>query len=80
MHRNLHHRVELIVPIHDLKLKEKLWDFLEVLRQDNRRAWDLKADGTYSQRQPVSGVEETGTHEVLMARTLLKEKNLGGGE
>lgn len=80
MHRNLHHRVELIVPIHDLKLKEKLWDFLEVLRLDNRRAWDLKADGTYSQRQPVSGVEETGTHEVLMARTLLKEKNLGGGE
>lgn len=80
MHRNLHHRVEVIVPIHDMKIREKLWDFLEVLRQDNRRAWDLQFDGHYKQRSPAQGQEELGTHDVLMARTLSREKNLGGGE
>ncbi|MFP5457880.1 MAG: polyphosphate kinase 1, partial [Bacteriovoracia bacterium] len=80
MFRNLHHRVELIVPIYDIKLREKLWDFLEILKVDNRRAWDLKADGTYVQRKPATSETELGTQEILMAKTLAREKNLGGGE
>jgi polyphosphate kinase len=80
MHRNLHNRVELIVPILDARIKEKLWEFLEVLRNDNRRAWDLLPDGTYRQRQPDKGQDDLGSHEVLMQRTLQREKNLGGGE
>ena len=80
MHRNLHNRVELIVPINEPRIKEKLWEFLETLKQDNRRAWDLKPDGSYVQRQPAAGSEEVGTHEVLMAKTTAREKNLGGGE
>lgn len=80
MFRNLHHRVELIVPIYDLKLREKLWDFLEILKVDNRRAWDLRADGTYVQRRPATSEAELGTQEILMAKTLAREKNLGGGE
>jgi polyphosphate kinase len=80
MHRNLHNRVELIVPILDARIKEKLWDFMEVLKNDNRRAWDLLPDGQYVQRQPAAGTEEQGSHEVLMNKTSMREKNLGGGE
>ncbi|MBY0515306.1 MAG: polyphosphate kinase 1 [Bacteriovoracaceae bacterium] len=80
MHRNLHNRVELIVPIHETRNKEKLWEFLEVLKMDNRRAWDLMADGKYIQRQPGPDQAEVGTHDVLMSKTLAREKNLGGGE
>lgn len=74
MHRNLHNRVELIVPIIDVKLKEKLWDFVEILLRDNRQAWILKEDGSYEQKVPKEGEEELGTHQELMKRTIAREK------
>ena len=76
MHRNLHNRVELITPIRDLKLKEKLWEFISILLSDNRQSWLLKEDGTYIQRIPQTGEELIGTHDTLMRRSLQKEKSL----
>lgn len=75
MHRNLHNRVELIAPIYDKKLKEKLWDFITILLNDNRQAWVLNADGTYTQKTPVPGEEERGTHQMMMTATINREKN-----
>lgn len=80
MHRNLHNRVELVVPIYDESIKKKLWDYLEVLRQDNRRAWLLHKDGKYTQLVPAPGEEERGTHEVMMALINARDKSMGGGE
>jgi polyphosphate kinase len=74
MHRNLHNRVELITPIFDPKLKEKLWEFIEIILQDNRQAWVLNSDGTYSQKKPAEGEEERGTHSLVMSKTILREK------
>lgn len=76
MHRNLHNRVELITPILDPKLREKLWEFMEILLGDNRQAWFLRPDGTYVQRQMIEGETERGTHEVLMQKTIQREKAL----
>jgi polyphosphate kinase len=78
MHRNLHNRVELVVPILEMRLREKIWDFLEVSARDNRRAWDLLPTGEYVQRKPQTGDQELGSQEVMMAKTMLREKNLGG--
>jgi polyphosphate kinase len=74
MHRNLHNRVELITPIYDPKLKEKLWEFIDVILHDNRQAWILNTDGTYSLNQPKDGEPERGTHQLLMHKTLQREK------
>jgi len=76
MHRNLHNRVELITPIFDLKLKEKLWEFLDILLKDNRQAWYLNENGTYTQKVPAEGEEERGTHAQLMMKTIQREKAL----
>jgi polyphosphate kinase len=76
MHRNLHNRVELITPIYDGKLKEKLWEFLEIIQNDNRQAWILQEDGSYIQKVPVDGEEERGTHAILMQKTIQREKAL----
>lgn len=76
MHRNLHNRVELITPIFDNKLKDKLWDFIDVMLKDNRQAWVLNPDGSYTQKIPVEGDEERGTHAVTMAKTIQREKSL----
>jgi hypothetical protein len=32
---------------------------------DNRQAWVLGPDGTYTQRQPSAGEDERGTHRLL---------------
>lgn len=80
MHRNLHNRVELVVPIYDEGIKRKLWDYLEVVRQDNRRSWELHEDGKYTQLIPAPGEEERGTHEIMMALTNARDKSMGGGE
>lgn len=74
MHRNLHNRVELIVPIYEVKLKEKLWEFIQITLKDNRQAWCLKEDGSYFQKTPAEGEEEIGTHAELMKLTIAREK------
>lgn len=74
MHRNLHNRVELIVPIVEPKLREKCWEFIEILLKDNRQAWVLREDGSYVQKTPADGEEEMGTHQRLMQLTISREK------
>ncbi len=74
MHRNLHNRVELIVPIVELKLKEKLWEFIEIVLRDNRLAWILQSDGSYIQKVPAEGEEEKNSHHELMKVTIAREK------
>jgi polyphosphate kinase len=74
MHRNLHNRVELIVPIMEIKLKEKLWEFIEIMLRDNRLAWTLKENGSYVQKTPAEGEEEKSSHQELMKVTIAREK------
>lgn len=76
MHRNLHNRVELITPIFDLKLKEKLWEYIDIMLKDNRQAWVLNEDGSYARKVPAEGEEEKGTQSQLMAKTIQREKAL----
>jgi polyphosphate kinase len=65
MHRNLHARVEAILPIEDRLLKEKCWEILQVMLSDQRQAWDMKPSGEFIQRTGAS----QGTHSVLMNQT-----------
>lgn len=76
MHRNLHNRVELVTPISDLKLKEKIWDFLQILLNDNRQSWYLNEDGSYTRRIPAENEEELGTHAIMMNKTIQREKGV----
>jgi polyphosphate kinase len=76
MHRNLHNRVELITPIYDLKLKDKLWEFVDIMLKDNRQAWLLNEDGSYTQKTPAENEEECGTHALIMNKTIQREKSI----
>jgi polyphosphate kinase len=68
MYRNLHARVECIVPIFDRALREKLWDLIQLHENDQRQTWDMNSDGNYKQR---SG-SEVGVHQHLMSAAKLK--------
>jgi polyphosphate kinase len=52
MHRNLEHRVEVVVPVENAQLKQDIVEFLDVQLNDQRSAWDMQADGSYVQRVP----------------------------
>jgi polyphosphate kinase len=67
MYRNLLGRVETVVPIENPPLRQRLWDILQLMLNDQRQAWDLHADGSYAQRTPTDPAKETGVHQTLMA-------------
>lgn len=68
--RNLEERVELITPIEEPSLQKRLIRVLEYALSDNRLAWDLDAEGNYTQRRAAAGEEERNFHEMLMRQAL----------
>lgn len=65
MPRNLDRRVETLAPVHEEDHHRKLMALLTACLVDNRQAWDLDADGTYTQRTPDG--EEFSIHQKLLA-------------
>jgi len=65
MPRNFDRRVEVVVPIEDQRLRERVFSLLETQLADNRQAWDMLADGTYVQRKPGNDAV-TSVHEILL--------------
>src|SRR5438552_2256920 len=65
MPRNLDRRVEAVAPIDDVTLHPRLHSLLATCLADNRQAWDLAPDGTYTQRDP-NGEPVRATHQLLL--------------
>jgi polyphosphate kinase len=74
MYRNLLARVEAVVPIEKRESRERLWEVIQVMLNDQRQAWDMQSDGTYIQRAP-SDPSQLGTHQTLM--NLAKQRAAG---
>jgi len=72
MYRNLQTRVEATVPIEDRGMRERLWEILQIMRNDRRQAWDMRPDGTYIQRKPESAAD-IGTQQMLT--NLTRQRN-----
>jgi polyphosphate kinase len=66
MTRNLDRRVEVITPIDDPNISKDLQEILGILLADNRQAWDLNSDGSYTQRRPYSENHSQNTQQILM--------------
>lgn len=63
MYRNLHARVEAVVPLLDRSLKEKCWEILQISLKDQRHTWEMNSKGEYNQRKS----NEPGVHQQLMS-------------
>jgi polyphosphate kinase len=63
----MHARVEVLTPIYAQEIKNEIADFLEIIIADEAKAWDLKSDGTYVQRNKKI---ESDTHKVMMKKTI----------
>ena len=47
MPRNLDHRIEVVVPVEDLHVRNELEGIFKALLADNSQAWELQADGSW---------------------------------
>lgn len=72
--RNLNSRVELISPIEEPTLQQRLIQILEDALNDNRLAWDLDSEGHYMLRRPRHSAEERNFHKILMKQALKRAK------
>ena len=69
MGRNLFRRIEVAFPVQDPVLKQRVIDeALKLSLADNRDAWDLASDGTWTKRRPK------GREKPLSAQTELLQK------
>ena len=80
MYRNLNNRVECITPIYEPAHRQRLQEMLNIMLADQRQAWDMHPDGTYTQRTPddVNSGASVGTHRTLMDQTRIDQLNAGG--
>jgi polyphosphate kinase len=76
--RNLNSRVELITPIEEPGLRERLIQILMDALKDNRLAWDLDTEGNYVPRSPVRNESPLNYHKLLMKQALKRAKEVNG--
>ncbi|MEO0685262.1 MAG: polyphosphate kinase 1, partial [Cyanobacteria bacterium J06649_11] len=76
MPRNLDRRVEVITPIKDVDIAKDIQEILGIMLADNRQAWELHSDGSYTQRKPHEDSPEAGSQKTLMQITSDKSKNV----
>jgi polyphosphate kinase len=79
MPRNLERRVEIMFPVLNSELKEKVYHVLEVQLADNQKAQILKPDGHYEKidakgAEPRNAQDEFCKEYVKLAKSLEKEK------
>ncbi|ODT02601.1 MAG: RNA degradosome polyphosphate kinase [Gemmatimonadetes bacterium SCN 70-22] len=65
MPRNLERRVEVVVPVEDPVMRQRMFSLIETWLADNRQAWELHPDGRYVQSAPGEA-DELATHRKLL--------------
>ena len=65
MPRNLERRLELMTPIIDKNLQERLLEFLRLQLSDNELAFELQNSGEYAKVKPKEGDARINSQEVL---------------
>jgi polyphosphate kinase len=76
MPRNFHRRVEVMVPILDLDIKNRLMnEILAISRADNVKSWTLGSDGSYTRVAPAPGEAPVRAQSrfIELARERVKE-------
>jgi polyphosphate kinase len=81
MYRNLSTRVEAAVPVKDRSARQRLARIVDIMLVDQRCAWDLNPDGTYTRRFPDESAAPDspaalGTHQALMREAIESQQTV----
>ena len=67
MKRNLESRVEVLCPVEDPRHRQEIQAILDLQLEDQRSAWEMDSDGSYTQREPKRP-DDPGSQELLIER------------
>ncbi len=73
MQRNLDHRIEVLAPIENARIRQEVNAILDSALRDNTNAWDLDADGTWTRLTP-NGSKPHSHQETMMRRALARAR------
>jgi polyphosphate kinase len=68
MPRNLDHRIEVVVPVEDLQVRNELEAIFKALLADNTQAWELQADGSWLRVTADKNQRKRQAQSVFMRR------------
>ncbi|MDB4943052.1 MAG: Polyphosphate kinase, partial [Labilithrix sp.] len=74
MPRNFHRRVEVMVPIEDPAIRQRLIDILSLQWSDNVKAWTLESNGAYVRVVPKPGAPLVRSQQKFIEQTREKVK------
>jgi len=66
MRRNLYNRVEVVYPVFDLRLRQRILRVLKTDLSNNTFAWEMQPDGSYVRLSPAEGEPPINSQEILM--------------
>ncbi len=76
MRRNLSSRIEVLTPVEDPNLRERLRFLLDTQLEDRRSAWEMRPDGSYEQLLPGAEDQAQGSQEQLIRWTERRQKQV----
>jgi polyphosphate kinase len=68
MPRNLDHRIEVLAPVENARVRQDLAAILDSALADDTNAWELKADGTWARLSPGNPNKPHAHQETMMRR------------
>ena len=68
MSRNLDHRIEVVVPVEDVQVRNEIEGIFKALLADNSQAWELDSDGVWARVAPKKSERRRPAQIVFMRR------------
>jgi polyphosphate kinase len=68
MPRNLDHRIEVVVPVEDVHVRNEVESILKALLADNTQAWELGPDGSWTRIHPKKSERRRSAQATFMRR------------
>ena len=68
MTRNLDHRIEVLVPVENARVRQDVHAILDSALADNTNAWELDAEGAWMRLTPAGGVKAHSHQDTMMRR------------
>jgi len=78
MQRNLDHRIEVLMPVENARVRQEIHAILDSALEDDTNAWSLGPDGSWTRVEP--GKSKSHSHHDSMMRRSLKRARRGARE
>ena len=74
MPRNLDHRLEVDVPVDDIRARQRINAMFDALLADNTNAWELNGDGTWRRVRPKKDDRRVSAQALLMRNAVARAR------